>query len=89
MLKKGFFMTEKSKEDYKADYTKPALREQLKEEIKQGSKGGPPQQWSARKSQLLKKQYEAKGGDYLHKGHLTKDQKNLKEWSTQESGLKK
>ena len=32
--------------------------------IKAGSKGGKPGQWSARKAQMLAKQYKAKGGGY-------------------------
>ena len=31
---------------------------------KAGSKGGNPGQWSARKAQMLAKQYKAKGGGY-------------------------
>lgn len=74
-------MTEKTKQDYQENYTKPALRAQLKEEIKAGSKGGAAHTWSARKAQILKKAYEAQGGDYVHPGDLSKDQKTLKEWS--------
>ena len=47
------------------NYTKPAMRKRLFEKIKgqsvQGTKAG---QWSARKSQLLAKEYKAKGGGY-------------------------
>lgn len=46
-------------------YTKPGMRKALFESIKsravQGTKAG---QWSARKAQLLAKQYKAKGGGY-------------------------
>ena len=46
-------------------YTKPGMRKSLFESIKsravQGTKAG---QWSARKAQLLAKQYKAKGGGY-------------------------
>lgn len=45
-------------------YTKPAMRKRLFESIKSGSKGGRPGQWSARKAQMLAKQYKAKGGGY-------------------------
>ena len=31
---------------------------------KAGSKGGKPGQWSARKAQMVAKQYKAKGGGY-------------------------
>jgi hypothetical protein len=47
------------------NYTKPGMRESLFKSIKaravQGTKAG---QWSARKAQLLAKQYKAKGGGY-------------------------
>ena len=47
-----------------SNYTKPKLRERLKNKIMAGSKGGKPGQWSARKAQMLAKQYKAKGGGY-------------------------
>jgi len=47
------------------NYTKPGMRKSLFESIKsravQGTAAG---QWSARKAQLLAKQYKAKGGSY-------------------------
>ena len=47
------------------NYTKPGMRKRLFESIKnravQGTGAG---QWSARKAQLLAKQYKAKGGGY-------------------------
>ena len=46
------------------NYTKPSMRKRLFERIKAGSKGGKPGQWSARKAQMLAKQYKAKGGGY-------------------------
>ena len=49
----------------KADnYTKPTMRKRLFEKIKAGTKGGKAGQWSARKAQLLAKEYKAKGGGY-------------------------
>ena len=78
-------MAEKKSTEYAKDYTKPKLREQLKEQIKQGSKGGEAGHWSARKSQLLKHEYEKNGGDYKHKGTLTSEQKHLKQWSKKDS----
>jgi hypothetical protein len=45
-------------------YTKPALRKQLFEKIKASDKGGAPGQWSARKSQMLAREYKAQGGGY-------------------------
>ncbi len=80
-------MTTKLKSDYAKDYTQPALRERLKEEIKQGNKGGKSGQWSARKSQLLAKNYKALGGDYLHKGKKTAAQNSLTQWSKTSSSI--
>ena len=46
------------------NYTKPTMRKRLFNRIKAGSKGGKAGQWSARKAQMLAKQYKAKGGGY-------------------------
>lgn len=46
------------------NYTKPGMRKSLFNKIKAGGKGGAPGQWSARKSQMLAKEYKAKGGGY-------------------------
>jgi len=46
------------------NYTKPTMRKRLFERIKAGTKGGKAGQWSARKAQLLAKEYKAKGGGY-------------------------
>jgi len=46
------------------NYTKPTMRKNLFNRIKAGGKGGKPGQWSARKAQMLAKQYKAKGGGY-------------------------
>ena len=46
------------------NYTKPTMRKRLFEKIKSGTKGGKAGQWSARKAQLLAKEYKAKGGGY-------------------------
>jgi hypothetical protein len=54
----------KSKVNEAGVYTKPTLRKQIFERIKAGSKGGAPGQWSARKAQMLAKEYKAKGGGY-------------------------
>jgi hypothetical protein len=55
----------KSKVNQAGVYTKPGMRKSLLESIKsravQGTGAG---QWSARKSQLLAKQYKARGGGY-------------------------
>ena len=54
-----------SKVNQAGNYTKPGMRKSLFESIKsravQGTGAG---QWSARKAQLLAKQYKAKGGGY-------------------------
>jgi hypothetical protein len=54
----------KSTVNKSGNYTKPAMRKALFKKIKAGSKGGNPGQWSARKAQMLAKQYKAKGGGY-------------------------
>ena len=46
------------------NYTKPALRKRLFNKIKAGTKGGKAGQWSARKAQMLAKEYKAAGGGY-------------------------
>ena len=46
------------------NYTKPTMRKNIFNRIKAGGKGGAPGQWSARKAQMLAKQYKAKGGGY-------------------------
>lgn len=55
----------KSKVNEAGVYTKPGMRKSLFESIKsravQGTAAG---QWSARKAQLLAKQYKARGGGY-------------------------
>lgn len=54
-----------SKVNAAGNYTKPGMREKLFDSIKkravQGTKAG---QWSARKAQLLAKEYKRKGGGY-------------------------
>lgn len=54
----------KSKVNEAGNYTKPGLRKRLFERIKAGSKGGDPGEWSARKAQLLAREYKAAGGGY-------------------------
>ena len=46
------------------NYSNPTMRKNLFNKIKAGGKGGNPGQWSARKAQMLAKQYKAKGGGY-------------------------
>ena len=54
----------KSKENEAGNYTKPTMRKRLFNKIKAGTKGGKAGQWSARKAQMLAKQYKAAGGGY-------------------------
>ena len=46
------------------NYTKPTMRKNLVAKVKAGGKGGAPGQWSARKAQMVAKQYKAKGGGH-------------------------
>ena len=57
-------MKSKSKVNQSGNYTKPTMRKTLFNKIKAGTKGGDPGEWSARKAQLLAKEYKAKGGGY-------------------------
>ena len=57
----------KSKVNQAGVYTKPGLRKTIFNRVKAGSKGGDPGEWSARKSQLLAKEYKAAGGGYKTK----------------------
>jgi len=54
----------KSKVNEAGNYTKPTMRKRLFNKIKAGTKGGKAGQWSARKAQMLAKEYKAKGGGY-------------------------
>lgn len=56
--------TPKSKVNAAGNYTKPGMRKTIFEKVKAGSKGGNPGQWSARKAQIVAKEYKAKGGGY-------------------------
>jgi hypothetical protein len=57
-------MVKKSKVNAAGNYTKPAMRKALFKRIMAGSKGGDPGEWSARKAQLLAREYKKKGGGY-------------------------
>jgi hypothetical protein len=58
----------KSKVNASGNYTKPEMRKTLFNRIKASSvQGTAAGQWSARKAQLLAKQYKAKGGGYRDK----------------------
>jgi hypothetical protein len=54
----------KSKVNEAGNYTEPAMRKRLFNKILAGSKGGDAGEWSARKAQLLARQYKAAGGGY-------------------------
>jgi hypothetical protein len=57
-------MKSKSKVNAAGNYTKPEMRKTLFNKIKASSKGGDAGEWSARKAQMLAKEYKAKGGGY-------------------------
>ena len=46
------------------NYTKPTMRKRLFNKIKAGAKGGRAGQWSARKAQMLAREYKKAGGGY-------------------------
>ena len=54
----------KSKVNSAGNYTKPTMRKNLFEKIKRGTKSGDPGEWSARKAQLLAREYKKRGGGY-------------------------
>jgi hypothetical protein len=54
----------KSRVNEAGNYTKPELRKRLFNKIKAGDKGGDPGEWSARKAQMLAREYKAAGGGY-------------------------
>ena len=54
----------KSRVNEAGNYTKPGLRKSIFIRIKAGGKGGAPGQWSARKAQMMAKEYKSKGGGY-------------------------
>jgi len=57
-------MATKSKVNAAGNYTKPGMRKRLFDKIKAGGKGGDPGEWSARKAQMLAREYKANGGGY-------------------------
>jgi hypothetical protein len=54
----------KSRVNEAGNYDKPTMRKRLFNKIKAGSKGGDPGEWSARKAQLLAREYKKAGGGY-------------------------
>lgn len=58
-------MATKSKVNAAGNYTKPEMRKKLFNQIKSSSvQGTAAGQWSARKAQLLAKEYKKRGGSY-------------------------
>jgi hypothetical protein len=57
-------MKTKSTVNSAGNYTKPSMRKRIFEKVKASGKGGKPGQWSARKAQMVAKEYKAKGGGY-------------------------
>ena len=64
MRKPTYKKKQPSKVNQAGNYTKPSMRKALFEKIKASSKGGDAGEWSARKAQMLAKEYKAKGGGY-------------------------
>ena len=54
----------KSKVNSAGNYGDPKKRKRIFNKIKAGGKGGAPGQWSARKAQMVAKEYKAQGGTY-------------------------
>ena len=54
----------KSRVNEAGNYTKTGMRKRLFKRILAGSRGGRPGQWSARKAQLVAREYKAAGGGY-------------------------
>ena len=63
-LAPGGSVPSKSRVNEAGNYTKPGMRKQQFNRIKAGGKGGNPGQWSARKAQMLAREYKAAGGGY-------------------------
>lgn len=57
-------MKKNSKVNEAGNYTKPGMRKRLFKRIMAGSKGGRSGQWSARKAQMLAREYRKAGGGY-------------------------
>ena len=57
-------MKKKSRVNEAGNYTKPGMRKRLFKRIMAGSKGGKSGQWSARKAQILAREYKKAGGGY-------------------------
>jgi hypothetical protein len=87
-------MSKKSTVNKAGNYTKPGMRKRIFQRIKAGSKGGPAGVWSARKAQMLAKQYKSAGGGYKKDGGIVRpkyenggkaeSQKSLDQWTSEE-----
>ena len=62
--KKARRRKKKSNVNAAGNYTKPKMRKRMFQRIKAGSKGGRKGQWSARKAQMLAREYKKRGGGY-------------------------
>lgn len=80
---KGTKKLTRSRAKSEDNYTDPELRQKLKDRIMAGDKGGKPDQWSARKAQLLKQEYEKEGGGYKS-SKKTAAQKDLANWTDED-----
>jgi len=67
--------------------TDPKLWESVKKKITSGSKGGNPEQWSARKAQLAVAEYKKRGGGYTKNSAKPRDT-SLGKWTRQKWGTK-
>jgi len=54
----------KSRVNESGNYTEPGKRKNIFNKIKAGGKGGDPGEWSARKAQMLAREYKQSGGGY-------------------------
>lgn len=73
----------------KSPYADPELRAEVVEEITQGTKGGKKGQWSARKAQIARAEYEKRfaekyGDKNPYTGPRTKSQKSLSKWTDED-----
>ena len=57
-------MKPKNRVNEAGNYTTPTMRKRLFEDIKAGTRGGDPNEWSARKALLLAREYKSRGGGY-------------------------
>lgn len=63
-------------------YTRPGLRARIVARVTASGKGGKPGQWSARKAQIVAREYEAAGGGYTGKRSGT--QRSLRRWTKED-----